>query len=302
VKTQLNVELHYLTREQYLPVISSSPYIDKIFTFRHSIREVIPDLRNESYHAIIDLQKNRRSFGLRLSLKKPFYTFPKINFRKWLAVNLKINKLPEIHLADRYFIAVRDLNVLNDGKGLNYFISEKDKVEIHLLPELFQQGYYGWVIGGKHNTKIFPEERIIAVCKALKAPVILIGGKEDKPKGDRIREAVGEFIFNACGVFSLGQSASLVQQSKKIITNDTGMMHIAAAFRKEIISLWGNTIPGFGMSPYMPGDEAKSHIFEAGHIPCRPCSKLGYKKCPMGHFDCMNKIDADKILKALMNQ
>jgi len=126
-----------------------------------------------------------------------------------------------------------------------------------------------------------------------------LGGKEDFEKGERISNSIGENVFNACGKFNINQSASLVKQAKKVITNDTGLMHIAAAFRKDIISLWGNTIPEFGMFPYMPGDENKSHILEVKDLSCRPCSKLGYKSCPKKHFDCMQKIDVDEIIQLI---
>jgi ADP-heptose:LPS heptosyltransferase len=92
---------------------------------------------------------------------------------------------------------------------------------------------------------------------------------------------------------SLNQSASIIKQSKKVITSDTGLMHIAAAYKKNIISIWGNTIPEFGMGPYMAGDD--SQIVEVNHLSCRPCSKLGYRKCPKGHFKCMNEIDLSPI-------
>jgi ADP-heptose:LPS heptosyltransferase len=72
-------------------------------------------------------------------------------------------------------------------------------------------------------------------------------------------------------------------------------MHIAAAFRKKVISIWGNTVPKFGMYPYMPGDEAKSIIIEVKGLKCRPCSKLGYERCPKGHFHCMEWIDEEAV-------
>jgi len=117
--------------------------------------------------------------------------------------------------------------------------------------------------------------------------------------GERIQRMGGNHVFNACGKFNLNQSASLVRNASIILTNDTGLMHVAAAFRKNIISFWGNTIPQFGMYPYMPGDEMKSIIVEINNLSCRPCSKLGYNKCPKKHFDCMNKIDISRILEAL---
>ena len=300
LKQQLDdVEIHYLTKLQYLPVIESNPYISRIFTIKQKIDEVLLELNNEDYDYIIDLHKNLRSQGVLFKLQKSSSTFNKINFKKWLIVNLKINRLPDIHIVDRYLKAVEFLGVKNDGAGLDYFIPEKDKVNIATLPKLFQNGYVGWVIGGNHNTKIYQVEKIVEVCQKIKSPVILLGGKEDSEKAETIKKAVGERIFNACGKFNINQSASLVQQAEKIITNDTGLMHIAAAFKKEIISLWGNTIPEFGMYPYLPGFENGSNILEMKNLKCRPCSKLGYKECPKKHFDCMNRIDISELIQLI---
>jgi ADP-heptose:LPS heptosyltransferase len=74
-------------------------------------------------------------------------------------------------------------------------------------------------------------------------------------------------------------------------------MHIASALNKKVLSVWGNTVPEFGMYPYMPDEE--SVIFEVKGLSCRPCTKLGYNTCPKGHFKCMNNIDLDKITKAI---
>lgn len=300
LKTQLpDAEIHYLTKEQFLPVLEANPYIDKIVTIRDKINEILPELKSESYDHIIDLHKNFRSKGIILGLKKPTSSFNKINVRKWLVVNLKINMLPQFHIVDRYFQAVERLGVQNDKKGLDYFIPAKDEIDIQNLPQQFQEGYVGWVIGGKHNTKIYPEAKIIEICQSINVPVILLGGAEDTDKGDQITKAVGDLVFNACGKFNINQSASLVKQADKIITNDTGLMHVAAAFKKEIISLWGNTIPEFGMYPYMPGFENNSHILEVKNLSCRPCSKIGFVKCPKKHFDCMEKIEIDEIIRLI---
>ena len=73
-------------------------------------------------------------------------------------------------------------------------------------------------------------------------------------------------------------------------------MHIAAAFKKPIFSLWGNTIPGFGMVPYLPDELIdRSKIFEVKGLSCRPCSKIGFDSCPKGHFRCMNNLEIEKI-------
>ncbi len=282
-----------------MPLLEANPYIDKLYSINEKIDEVISDLKKENYDQVFDLHKNFRSKGVILKLRKPSTSFNKINIKKWMLVRLRINRLPNLHIVDRCFEAVEKFGVKNDFQGLDYFIPESDEVDRKILPEFHQMGYIGWVIGAKFNTKIYPEEKIIEVCRKTDKPIVLLGGTEDAEKGDRIEKEVGPNIFNACGRFNINQSASLVKQSEKIITNDTGLMHIAAAFKKEIISLWGNTIPEFGMYPYMPGNENMSHILEIKGLSCRPCSKLGFKECPKKHFDCMNKIDVNELIRLM---
>lgn len=291
--------VHYITKKQFLPVIEANPYIDKIITISEKVEEVLADLKAENYDHIIDLHKNFRSRKICLSLKAKSTSFNKINIRKWLIVNLRINRLPGVHIVDRYFEAVAHLGVNNDGLGLDYFIPPSEDNSLEDMPASHREDYLGWVIGGKHNTKIYPEEKIIEICRRISGPIVLIGGPEDKEKGGRIAGAAGEHVLNACGKFNLNRSASLVKNAKLIITNDTGMMHVAAAFRKQIISLWGNTIPEFGMYPYMPGDEMRSTMLGVNDLSCRPCSKIGYDSCPKGHFRCMNDIDGDEVVRLI---
>jgi ADP-heptose:LPS heptosyltransferase len=217
-----------------------------------------------------------------------------------MIVNLRIDRLPRIHIVDRYFAAIKSLNIVNDRKGLDYFIPSGEEVDLSILPESFRQGFIAFIIGGKHTTKIFPEDKVVEVCRNVSQPVVLLGGKEDAERGRRIEKLAGPSVFNACGRFSINQSASLIRQSGNVITNDTGLMHIAAAFGKTILSIWGNTIPEFGMYPFLEGKEnAVSAIFEVKGLSCRPCSKIGFEKCPKGHFRCMKEQDVDAMINTL---
>jgi heptosyltransferase-2 len=205
--------------------------------------------------------------------------------------------MPHQHVVDRYFNVVESLGVENDGKGLNYFISADDEVELSDLPETHRNGYIAFVIGGKHFTKRLPDNKVISLCTKINKPIILLGGHENRETGELIKNMTGDKVYNACGIYSLNQSASIVKQAKQVITNDTGLMHIAAAFNKPVISIWGNTVPAFGMSPYFPKDsENNSKIIEVKNLSCRPCSKLGFEKCPKEHFKCMNLIDEKEVI------
>lgn len=301
-KQAANAEVHFLTKQEYSTILTPNPNVDKVYTTDGSLTDVLAELKKENYDYVIDLHHNLRSLKVKLSLRRKSFSLDKINFEKWLIVNFGTNRLPDKHIVDRYFETVKSLNVQNDGEGLDFFIRNEDEINIQQLPETHQQGYIGIAIGAKHNTKILPVEKLIALCKSLQHPIILLGGKEDATRGEQISAATGTTVYNACGKFNLGQSASLVKQASVIITHDTGIMHIAAAYKKRIISIWGNTIPEFGMYPYLPVSfQQGSAIIEVNGLPCRPCSKIGYEKCPLTHFNCMNKIDITEISVIVKN-
>lgn len=287
------IEIHYLTKKSFKGILEHNPYLSKIHTIEKDIKEIATELKQENFDYIIDLHNNLRSLQTKRIIGKPSSSFKKLNFKKWMLVNFKIDNMPAMHVVDRYLETAAAIGIKNDSKGLDYFIPTKDEVQLQSLPSTYQNGYIGFVIGAKHFTKQLPTEKIIAICKKLNQPIILLGGKEDKERAIAIEKAVGAAIYNACGNYNLNQSASLIKQAKKIISHDTGLMHIAAAFKKEIISVWGNTVPAFGFTPYLP--DSKSKIVEVKNLACRPCSKIGYDKCPKGHFKCMMEIDLDAI-------
>ncbi|HEX8060667.1 MAG TPA: glycosyltransferase family 9 protein, partial [Cyclobacteriaceae bacterium] len=222
----------------------------------------------------------------------------KLNFEKWLMVNFKINKLPHVHIVERYLAAAAPLGVKNDSLGLDYFIPDKDQVPVDWLPEEMRSGYVAYAIGAQHFTKKMPIERMIELCDKINRPIVLLGGKEDFENAEKVRQVFlshpkkKTVIYNACGKFNLNQSASILRQAQYVFSHDTGLMHIAAAFRKEIFSIWGNTIPLFGMYPY----RTRFSALENNKLGCRPCSKIGYDKCPKGHFRCMYDTDFDFYL------
>jgi ADP-heptose:LPS heptosyltransferase len=291
-------EIHFLLLKSYSPVVAHNPYIDKIIFFDEDPDNIVAGLRKEKYDFVIDLQKNFRSFKLKHLLGVRHISFNKLNIRKWIYVNFKINVLPDIHIVDRYMQAVRSFGIKNDGAGLDYFISPEDENVLTRIPELFRKNNVGFVIGARHFTKRLPAEKIISIINKINSPVILLGGKEDFENGELISKTNPDKIFNSCGKFSLNESAALVKNASKIITHDTGLMHIAAAFKKDIFSVWGNTVPQFGMYPYY-GDKKNpsSIILEVNGLSCRPCSKIGFEKCPRGHFKCMKEIDETVFLK-----
>lgn len=287
LKKQLSgVEIHFLTRRSFQKVLENNPYIDTLHVFYENVSEVIPALKKENFDLIIDLHHNARTLKVKTALGKKSFSFDKLNLEKWMLVNLKINRLPNVHIVDRYMKTVESLGIKNDLAGLDYFVTEKDESVLQSIPSSHKP-YIAWVIGAKHFTKQLPLDKMISIGKNISEPIVLLGGKEDVLKSVELKNALGEKAIDLCGKISLNESAAILKYAKKVITHDTGLMHIAAAFQKEITSVWGNTVPAFGMYPYMPGFESRNTMIEVSGLSCRPCSKIGFSKCPRGHFKCM---------------
>jgi ADP-heptose:LPS heptosyltransferase len=290
------VEIHYLTKPAFSGILKSNPYINKVHELDNDLQSTIQKLKSERFDFVADLHHNIRSIRVRRGIGAPNAAFPKLNIEKWLLVNLKWNRMPDMHIVDRYFKTVADIGVKNDGAGLDYFIPEMDRVDLNVLPDKHRNGFVAMVIGAQHVTKRMPAHRLNELASKLRLPVVLLGGKDDYEQGEVIVRGNESMVFNACGKFNLNQSASLVRDSRVVITHDTGLMHIAAAFRKRIVSLWGNTVPVFGMTPYLPDGVGESHIFEVRGLGCRPCSKIGFNQCPKSHFKCMQEIVLDDVV------
>ncbi|QMU29589.1 glycosyltransferase family 9 protein [Adhaeribacter radiodurans] len=290
--------IHYATKLNFRSVVEHNPYIDQVHYLRENVSDLIAELKAEKFDYVVDLHHNLRTSFIKFKLGVPSKSFDKLNVKKWLLVRFKVNKLPAVHIVDRYLAAASELGVKTDDQGLDYFIPAADEVKLADLPHTHQNGYYAFAIGAQHATKRLPTERIIEVCTKINAPVILLGGKEDAATAEEITKFFHSratnheqetIIYNACGKYNLNQSASLVKQAIAVFSHDTGLMHIASACKKKIYSIWGNTVPEFGMYPY----KTDFLVFERPNLYCRPCSKIGYSKCPQGHFKCMREINFD---------
>ena len=261
---------------------------------------MLPALKAENFDHLIDLHHNVRTLSLKKKLGVQSHRFPKLNWKKWMLVNFKRNSMPELHVVDRYFEALKSLGVQADQLAGEFFIPQHDEIDTDKELGLKPNQYIAVAIGAQFGTKRMPKELLVNILMSVDSPVVLLGGREDVDFANAIiSELPGQQIVHGCGKWNLAQSASVVKQSKKVLTNDTGMMHIAACFDRPIVSVWGNTVPAFGMYPYYPGNPGKYSIHEVEGLSCRPCSKIGHAKCPKTHFRCMLDQDVESIVSAL---
>ncbi|MEM9824730.1 MAG: glycosyltransferase family 9 protein, partial [Bacteroidota bacterium] len=194
LKQQTGAEIHFLVKQKFSSTICNNPNIDRIWSFKSNLDEVLPDLSEERFDAIIDLHKNLRSLRVRLALRRKVYSFPKLNIEKWLMCQFKINRLPPIHIVDRYFKAIEPLGVKLDQKGLDFYFTSSTSlpadIELNDAFGVLPKEYIAWVMGANHATKRLPIHKIISIINRLDIPVILLGGKDVNLEAKEVFENV----------------------------------------------------------------------------------------------------------------
>ncbi|MBL7857197.1 MAG: glycosyltransferase family 9 protein [Cyclobacteriaceae bacterium] len=311
LKTQLaDGEIHYLMKPHVAPAMQENPYIDKILIEEQSFRKTYQQLRGERYDVIVDLSSTFINSVLTFLLRTKTYRLPGYRWKTWLMVRFGMNQLPNLHLTERMLLTIKPLGVKPDDLGLDYFIPDKDEVPLEWLPEPFRKGYVAFYMGASYNTRKLPITRMIELCDKINKPVLLLGTPEDFQAGESIaqfflrseqnhawEEGLRELnkktiIFNGCGKFNVNQTASVIRQARYVFLFDGNFIPVASAFRKEVFSIWGNTVPSFGQYPF----NTRFTVLENNKLSCRPCSASGFDKCPKGHFKCMQENPFDFYL------
>lgn len=289
VKKEWKAEIHVLTKKSFSGIFQSNPYVDQIHEYENTNAS---ELQNIQFDHVFDLQKNHRSKRLVKKLGFASSSFDKLNIKKWLYVNTKFNVLPEKHLVDRYFEAILHLGIYDDGEGCDYFYN-MDKVA-ETVSGLAATKYNVLVLGAAHATKRISLFKAGEIMSVSSTKMILLGGNDVVEMAALLKKEFPDAI-NLAGKTNLDESAHLIKHAHLVFTGDTGLMHMAAAFKKKIVVLWGNTTPAFGMFPYYGKNATADYLsFENKNVGCRPCSKLGFSTCPKGHFDCMEKLYIDE--------
>ncbi len=287
-----HASLDYCTKSSFHALLENSPYIDTLYSPENSPRG--------QYDMVIDLQNNLRSRSMTGAIKAGrVYRYRKRNWKKLLLVQAGVNLYEGVQpVVDRYMEAL-------DGTG-----ASADDRGCELWPGVAERAYAASVLpdgaptlavcfGARHYTKRYPPGRFAAAIGRLLAGlplrVVLLGGREDASHGDEIMRALSPEesarVRNLAGRCSLMQSAAVLEGADAVLTNDTGLMHMASAFGKRLFVLFGSSVAEFGFLPYnVPFD-----LFEVPGLGCRPCSHIGRESCPKGHFRCMLDIGEERV-------
>lgn len=272
--------IDFVLREEYKDIYSSNPYVDNLYTFKKDKEsELAEKLKLNRYDYIIDLQNNLRSSGIVSPLKAPVYKFRKNSIDKFLLVNFRINRLRRLpQITERYAQSVPGFCL--DDEGLEVFVPESTA-----SPLRKEDRYIALCPGSRHFTKMWPKEYYINLGTMLVKygyRVVLLGGSSDRSICREIAAAIPSALDRS-NDNDLIQTAADMKNSILSVCNDSGMMHLSSACGLPVVAIFGSTVEEFGFAPY----KGKSIIVENNNLKCRPCSHIGRKKCPKGHFKCM---------------
>lgn len=295
-------EIHYLTKSAYIPLLQHNPHLTAVHGLTDNFSQLIDKLQAEAFDYVLDLHTNIRSWRVKRALGRPSRSLNKENWKKYRMTRFKHRHLKIKHIVNRYGDTMSLLGVSLDDEGLDLFLPQELEA---LATSIFQtheinpdiQKVLAVVLGASYPTKRWKSENFAPLLNMYRAPVLLIGGQDTQEEAQKIGAGLNVPFMDAVGKYDLLTSAALMKKCHEVLAHDTGFMHIAAAFRQPVYSIWGNTIPGFGMTPY----KTRHKIIEVEGLDCRPCSKLGFEHCPRGHFRCMNDLTPKLVLEHIHN-
>lgn len=287
------LELHYVTKAALAPLVVHNPHLARVHVLEDDFGRLVRQLRAERFSFLVDLHNNLRSHRLRVALGIPAAGFPKLNARKYVLTKFKRDTLPDRHLVDRYAEALQPLGVPLDAGGLELFLPPEaaTAAQQQLASAGVAGGFTAHVLGAKFATKRWPAAYHAELANRRGQPVVLLGGPDVANDARTVAKRLAVPYLNTVGKADLMTSAAFIQHAAAVVTPDTGLMHVAAAFQRPTYVLWGNTVPKFGMAPY----RAPHRNLEVHGLRCRPCSKLGFARCPQGHHRCMHELNPERV-------
>lgn len=306
-----DAQIDYVVKKKFDELIKSNKNISNIYSFDsnkgfNELRKLKKIIKKEKYTYIFDIHRNIRSYYLRKFLgAKKVFLYRKYRIKRWLLINLNINLYNNIiPVYKAYINSAKKLGLTDDNRGFDFNIDDKyiKKIDELFKDENINNSNFLVVLcpGTGYESKSWSVEGFSKVGKFLisgfNAEVMVIGDDRDFDKGEKIRNYIGDRVYNFCGRLSIMESAALISKCELVITNDAGPMHIAEALNKKLTAIFGATVEEFGYFPVNTNAVVVQKLCS-----CRPCSNNGWKKCSKKETECMNGISPDNVVNACLN-
>ncbi|MBI3764982.1 MAG: glycosyltransferase family 9 protein [Ignavibacteriales bacterium] len=308
--------INFLVKSQYAELLKCNPYLSSIIELKTSGDEELKNLKKSiqatRYDLILDIHNSLRSQRLRFfSHARRIRVVNKRVMRRFALVHLKRNYYKNlVSVADRYLETVRSFGIKDDGQGLEVFVPDETISSVRATMSKYKLEKYDIVIGlapaAQHFTKRWPQERFVEfgvqAAKAWRIKILIFGSREERDYCGDIAQMINaragsSLAESLAGTFSLLETAAALDFCTVVVSNDTGIMHLAAARKRKVVGIFGSTVRELGFFPY----GTRSVVVENKGLGCRPCSHIGLDHCPEGHFRCMLDIHAGEVVSAMEN-
>jgi lipopolysaccharide heptosyltransferase II len=301
-------ELHFVVRKEYADLVRWNPNIDKLITVdvahgRKALETLNLALGAEGYDAVFDLHHHLRTRIIRNGVCRNIHHVDKRALRRLLLVSTHLNMYGDlVPVPERYIETASRYGIAPDGLGPELFfpddIRESALALVHGRGPHASAPLIGICPGSRHFTKRWPLakfERLASLLLERGFSVAVFGSAEDADAGDALHALEPVRVISLCGKATLMQTAALLAECEAVVANDSGLMHMATAVRRPVAAVFGSTVKEFGFYPY----NSRASVIEVAGLSCRPCTFIGRRSCPKGHFRCMEEITAEEVLHVL---
>lgn len=281
-----------IVKAEYRELFVNDPRVKRLITFDKDtpLFQLIKEVRKESYDYAFDLHKKPFSYLLLKALRaEKKFSYRKRSLERRMAVWFKkrIHEKSVIELYAEPIFKAFGINL--EVPAPKILINE----ETSFVPE---EEYAVLGIGARHESKVWPYfgEMALMIRKEFGILPVLVGDKGDLRYLQKFPEESSP--LNLVGKTSISQLATLIKNSKFVISNDSGVGHIAASYGVPTLVFFGPTIPEFGFRPI--GEKALALEYE-GVLRCRPCSLHGEKPCRRKDKLCLSGIPPERVLNSI---
>ena len=299
-------QIEFLVKAEYQDVLREHPCVDRLWLLdtRQPLRHMLQQLRQMRYDLVLDLHRTLRSQLLyRGVLSRRRLAYGKRTLRRALLVHLKWNTLrAKTPVPELYAAPLRQLGMTAPLSGTDMYVDadSREMIRSDLVQACAAQPERPLLAvapGSRWPTKRWPVERFAQVAQELAtrhdAGVVMLGDVHDEPMAAELCQRLSVPVLNRVGQLSIMQTAALLQRTRLLLSNDSGLMHMATALQVPVVAVFGPTVPEFGFYPFQAQAQVLSHP-----ISCRPCSTKGSNRCPRRHHHCMAHIPSEKVFAA----
>jgi heptosyltransferase-2 len=281
-------EVDVLTKKTFSSLFDHHQQVHDVLNLEdhHNLLSLISVLKKKKYDHILDLHNNLRTSLIKIAFPFKTVTYKKYRMKRALLVQWKLNLLKGNQVINNYLATLNKLKIPYTDSDYQYRIPFKISEQVKKLKS---NQYLCMAPFAKHFTKEWPYYKELVLQLSKKYKIYILGARDEY---ERAEEFKSKNVINLCGKLSFQDVIGLINSSRLLITNDSGLMHLGSGTKADILSIIGNTVKEFGFFPY----HKKMHIVENKKCKCRPCHYHGLTKCPKKHFQCLKEIKPEQVL------